>query len=130
MTSPTEPVAAARDRRTTSMSWWPPLLVLTTLVLVALIMSTIGYWFPAFGVMTGCTSEPVPDVDAYCLPAERWLRAGPVGQGALVVAAVVASVVAVRRPSRRLLVLHAGVVGLPVSLAWTVLVTVAASASY
>ena len=122
--------APSVDHRSGVLSCWPVALVLVTLVGVAVLMGTVAYLFTSFGVMTGCTSEPVPDVEAYCTPAERWLLAGPVGQAVLVLAAVAALVVAVRRPASRLRVLHAGVLGLPLSLAWTVLVTVAASASY
>lgn len=119
-----EPVAAPR------IGWWAPVLVLLQLVLGALLLGTVGYLVTSLGVLTGCTSEPVPDVEALCAPAERWLLAGPVGQGLLVVAALVAMVVAVRRPRARLPLLWAAVVALPVSFGWTVLVSLAASSSY
>lgn len=104
--------------------------MLLPLVLGALLLGSVGYLVTSVGVLTGCTSEPVPDVEALCAPAERWLLAGPVGQGVLVVAALVATVVAVRRPSARLPLLWAAVVALPVLLGWTVLVSLAAASSY
>lgn len=127
MTAPSEPPV---DHRSGVMSWWPPALVLLTLIGVAVAMGTVAYLLTSFGVMTGCTSEPVADVEAHCAPTERWLLAGPAGQAVILVAAAVALVVVIRRPASRMRLLRAGVVGLPVSLGWTVLVTVVASASY
>jgi hypothetical protein len=122
--------APSTDHRADVMSWWPVTLVLLTLIGVAVLMGTVAYLFTSFGILTACTSEPVPDVEAYCTPTERWLLAGPAGQAVLVLAAAAALIVAIRRPAARLRVLYAGVVGLPLSLAWTALVTVIASASY
>jgi len=126
----TAPVVPAADRRPVLVAWWPPVVVLVTLITAAVAMAVITRSLTSpqdLALLTGCTGGPVADAPAACPSTRGWQLAGTVGQAVLVLAAVVALVVAVRRPASRLRVLCAGVLGLPVSLGWAVVVVLAAS---
>jgi hypothetical protein len=129
-TTMTAPAAPVTPRGEVVIAWWPPVVGLITLMTVAVAMVAITRNLISpqdLQLLTGCTSEPVADAPAPCPSTQGWELAGTVGQVLLASAAVIAVVVAIRRPASRLRILCAGVLGLPLSLAWAVIMVFAAT---